>query len=247
MGGFVSVELLISGIRAGLAPMQALEIEKASIEQLPTQDKKEFWELWDLAIKVGSPISGALEMMQVSMEQRRKFLAELENLSSTPAATRQLLTWLPIIGLAVAQVIGLNPLSALGSTLGVLVFSFSIGLFVLGFVLSRRISNKLSASLPRTSLKPLKAAIKLQAGVPIGNIKLNHEVFKKALITGAPVAQILIQQYLHNQQLEFEKRRNLLARDSVKLLIPLGLTSLPAFVLITVFPLLISSFRMANI
>ena len=247
MGGFVSVELLISGIRAGLAPMQALEIEKASIEQLPTQDKKEFWELWDLAIKAGSPISSALEMMQVSMEQRRKFLAELENLSSTPAATRQLLTWLPIIGLAVAQVIGLNPLSALGSTLGVLVFSFSIGLFVLGFVLSRRISNKLSASLPRTSLKPLKSAIKLQAGVPIGNIKLNHEVFKKALITGAPVAQILIQQYLHNQQLEFEKKRNLLARDSVKLLIPLGLTSLPAFVLITVFPLLISSFRMANI
>jgi hypothetical protein len=177
------------------------------------------------------------------MEQRRKFLAELENISSTPAATRQLLTWLPIIGLAVAQVIGLDPFSALSSTLGILVFGFSVGLFVLGVVMSNRINKRLSASLPRSSLRPLKAAIKLQAGVPLGKIRLDQKVFKKALETGAPLANIFIQQYLHNQQVEFEKKRNLLARDSVKLLISLGLTSLPAFVLMTVFPLLISSFQ----
>ena len=243
----MSVDLLISGIRAGLSPMQALEIERRSIEQMPSDDRAEFWELWELALRVGSPISDALEMIQVSMEQRRKFLAELENISSTPAATRQLLTWLPIIGLAVAQVIGLDPFSALSSTLGILVFGFSIGLFVLGAVLSSRINKRLSASLPRTNLKPLKAAIKLQAGVPLGKIKLDQKVFKKALETGAPLANIFIQQYLHNQQVEFEKKRNLLARDSVKLLLPLGLTSLPAFVLITVFPLLISSFQMVTI
>lgn len=243
----MSVDLLISGIRAGLSPAQALEIERSSIEQLPTQDREEFWELWELAIKVGSPVSEALQIMQVSMEQRRRFLAELENLSSTPRATRELLTWLPIIGLAVAQVIGLNPLSALGSTLGVIVFCFSIGLFVLGAVLSRQISKRLSASMPRTSLKPLKSAIRLKAGVSLGELKIKQEVFRKALQAGAPLAEILIQQYLYNQQVEFEKKRNLLATDSVKLLIPLGLTSLPAFVLITVFPLLISSFQMATI
>lgn len=243
----MSVDLLISGIRAGLSPIEALDIQREAIQGLPKQDRKEFWELWELAIKVGSPITKALEMIQISIEQRRKFLAELENLSATPAATRQLLTWLPIIGLAVGQVIGLNPLSALNSTLGVLVFGFSIGLFLLGVFLSRRISKKLSASLPRTSLKPLKAAIRLKAGVDPGEIRLKDEIFKKALAVGAPVAEILIQQYLHNQQLEFEKKRNLLATDSIKLLIPLGLTSLPAFVLITVFPLVISSFQTATI
>jgi tight adherence protein B len=243
----VSVDLLISGIRAGLTPMQALEIERDSIEQMSSEDRAEFWELWELALRVGSPITDALEMIQVSMEQRRRFLAELENLSSTPAATRQLLTWLPIIGLAVAQVIGLDPFSALSSTLGLLVFCFSIGLFVLGAVLSSRINKRLSASLPRSSLKPLKAAIRLQAGVPLGKIKLDQKIFIAALEGGSPLAKILIQQFLHNQQAEFEKKRNLLAKDSVKLLLPLGLTSLPAFVLITVFPLLISSFQMAII
>ena len=243
----MSVDLLISGIAAGLTPQQALKIERASIDNLPKQDRKEFWELWNLAIKVGSPITQALKMAQVSSEQRRKFLAELEAISSTPAATRQLLTWLPIIGLSVAQVIGLNPLSALSSTLGQMVFAFAVGLFLLGIYLSRRIAKKLSASLPRTSLRPLKDALKLQAGVPLNELKTDNEIFKAAIATGAPVANILIQQYLHNQQAEFEKKRNLLAKDSVKLLLPLGLTSLPAFVLITVFPLLISSFRMANI
>ena len=243
----MSVELLISGIRAGLPPAEALEIERDSIDSLPVVDKKEFWELWELAISVGAPIGSALEMVQISIDQRRRFLAELENLSSTPAATRQLLTWLPIIGLAVAQVIGLNPLSALESTLGVIIFCFSITLFALGYFLSRRISKKLSAALPRTSLKPLKSALRLQAGIPLSKVKLDKGIFRKAVATGAPLARVLIQQYLHNQQLEFEKKRNLLARDSVKLLIPLGLTSLPAFILLTVFPLLISSFQMATI
>jgi len=50
-----------------------------------------------------------------------------------------------------------------------------------------------------------------------------------------------------NQQLEFEKKRKLLAKDSIKMLIPLGLTSLPAFILLSVFPLLISSFRLVNL
>lgn len=247
MGRSLSIDLLISGIRAGLSPTQALEIERASIDQLPAQDKKEFWELWELAIRAGSPVSEALQMMQVSMEQRRKFLAELENLSSTPKATRELLTWLPLIGLAVAQVIGLNPLSALSSTLGLIVICFSTGLIVLGFVLSRNISKSLSASMPRTSLKPLKSAIRLKAGVSLGELRLKQDVFRKALEAGAPLAEILVQQYLHNQQVEFEKKRDLLATGSIKLLIPLGLTSLPAFVLITVFPLLISSFQVAMI
>lgn len=239
------MDLLISGIRAGLTPAQALEIQRSSIDSMAADDKKEFWELWELAVSVGAPIGIALEMMQVSIEQRRRFLSELEHLSSTPAATRQLLTWLPLIGLAVAQVIGLNPLSALGSTLGVVIFCFSVGLFCAGFLLSRRISKKLSASLPRTSLRPLKTALKLQAGVSLSGVKLKGDVFKAAAASGAPLANVLTQQYLHHQQIEFEKKRNLLARDSVKLLLPLGLTSLPAFILLTVFPILISSFQMA--
>ncbi len=243
----MSVDLLIAGIAAGLTPQQALEIQKDSIDKLPKQDKKEFWELWNLATKVGSPITEALRMIQISMDQRRKFLAELEAISATPAATRQLLTWLPIIGLSVAQVIGLNPLSALSSTLGQMVFAFAIGLFLLGVYLSRRIAKKLTASLPRTSLRPLKDALKLRAGVPLSELKTDNEIFETAISTGAPAANILIQQYLHNQQIEFERKRSLLAKDSVKLLLPLGLTSLPAFVLVTVFPLIISSFRMTNI
>ena len=242
----MSINLLIASIRAGLTPSEALELERDSIEQLSDDDKKEFWELWELAHKVGAPISGALEMVQVSIEQRRKFLAELENISSAPAATRQLLTWLPIIGLAVAQVIGLNPLSALNTTLGVLVFGFALALFLTGVFLSRRISKRLSASLPRTSLRPLKSALELQSGLPVSKPKLKNKVFRNAVTSGAPIAQVLVQQYLHNQQVEFEKKRNLLARDSIKLLLPLGLTSLPAFILITVFPVLISSFQTAS-
>jgi len=243
----MSLTSLISGIRAGLTPAEVIAIEKPNIEKLSPQDQEDFWELWSTAVTAGAPIAEAIEMIQISIEHRRKFFSELEIISSAPAATRELLAWLPLIGLAVSQVIGLDPFSALDSTFGVIVFVFAFGLFATGMVLSKKIHDKLSAVAPRTDLSPLKAAIELKAGMPISKVNVKNKVLKKAIHAGAPVSQALVEQYLLNQQLEFEKKRKLLAKDSIKMLIPLGLTSLPAFILLSVFPLLISSFRLVNL
>ena len=243
----MSLTSLISGIRAGLTPAEVIEIERPNIEKLDQQDQQDFWELWNTAIKTGAPIGQAIEMIQISIEHRRKFFSELEIISSAPAATRELLAWLPLIGLAVSQVIGLNPFSALDSTFGVIVFVFAFVLFAAGMFLSKKIHDKLSAVAPRTDLAPLKAAIQLRAGTPMSKVNIKNKLLKKALQAGAPMAEVLVEQYLLNQQLEFDKKRRLLAKDSVKMLIPLGLTSLPAFILLSVFPLLISSLRLVNI
>lgn len=238
-----SAQLLGNLLSAGVPANRAWE--------LVPQKSAEVAAVWDFAVTVGAPIKIAMQQIALLEQSREKQQLELEQAIALPKATRSLMLWLPLFGLFLSQGFGLAPFSAFLNPLGIGTSLLAIGLLYLG--------NKKSKQLLLESETPIQVnfvllffALALQAGVGLSmakklvaqkvNLELTgiDEVFALAKQTGAPLADLLFTKAMQQQQESFTEAVKKARELSVKLLIPLGLTTLPAFLLLTVVPVLIS-------
>ncbi len=254
-------------ITAGLPATQAREICADAIAAMQSQDSKQFELVWKSASEFGGPIVAALNRVTDVLERQFKNQNEVDLAFAGPQATAKLVMWLPALALLLAQLVGMNPLSAiLSSLLGALSVSLGVGLMVAGRLWTKRL---LSRALPDP--KDPEAIdrgayldcvlIGLQAGLPLShareraeelfelvfenrpNVK-NFEVLETAAelsrTTGAALSQILSSEA---DSFRTEQRHEIATRISklgVQLMIPLGVAVLPAFVLLSIVPIAIS-------
>ncbi len=95
---------------------------------------------FDVAESSGAPLAYVLERYAVQLDSELDADAARETALAGPKATVTLLTWLPVFGLALGYLLGVNPLGALlGSPLGVGVLILGLILMVIARAWSKRL------------------------------------------------------------------------------------------------------------
>ena len=200
------------------------------------------------AIKLGSPLRRVLSQLDEIELQQQRALAELNQALAVPKATRALLSWLPAFALVASQLMGLSSLSALVHPVSVIAIALGFGLILLGRKLtgSMLIEPRLDQS-AIYSLQLFGVAIASGLGLSqtlrrypeIGSSAAVMELVNVSKNTGCSLSSLVqstIQSEITNSSAALMTE---LRELSVKLLIPLGLTTLPAFLLFTIPPIFI--------
>jgi tight adherence protein B len=95
---------------------------------------------WEASELTGAPLAVLLENYADHLQQELDAAAARRTALAGPRATSVLLTWLPLLGLGLGMLMGVDPLGMLlGTPSGWMVLAAGVGLLVLGRVWSRRL------------------------------------------------------------------------------------------------------------
>ncbi len=201
------------------------------------------------AASVGSPVVDAIERAIEVQLHRKSALADLEAEFAAPKATARLVAWLPIGFLALAQLMGLPILQAVGQSL---LAKVSISLGVLLLVLARMWSKRILKTAEPSQLDLTQSlelvAIAMHAGMgfnsalqkvgaPADTVALLAQERLLARSSGAPVAGLIEARADAIREKQTHADRIRIREASIKLMWPLGAAVLPALILMLVVPL----------
>lgn len=252
---------LIALISSGLPARQAQQTLQTQIDSLAPAEAKQFQLIWQLALRVGGPIVLALGRLAQVFDRAESNSREVALAFAAPQATARLVMWLPALALLLGQLVGLNPIgSIMQSLLAGLSVCLGVGLLVAGSWWSKRLLAKanLHHEDPGAFLDCI--VIGLHAGLPIDVAAKNSadslaefelsppgadsesalsSSIELSRSTGAAVTELLVSAADRlRENLRFESA-TLIAKLGVRLMIPLGVTVLPAFLLLSIVPIAI--------
>ena len=228
---------------------------------------------WSVATEMGAPLAPSLSQFAVGLRALADAQRETEVALAGPVATARLVLALPLVGVLLGLVLGFNTLGTLFTTApGLVCLVAGVGLLLAG----RRWNARLVASAqPRDAMPGLEfelLAIAVSGGASIerargvvesalrgrelslhraggSNSRQLGAVLELSQRAGVPAAALLraeADEARRDARAAAQKRA---AELAVRLMIPLGVCVLPAFMLLGVAPLLISviSMTVANL
>ena len=225
-------------VSSGVSVPQAIAITKVDAEpEFP---------LLQLAIQSGAALTPTALSLARHQESARAFQREVDQAQAVPRATRRLMLWLPLLGICLGEVMGFGPLGSLATTAGLASFLLAIALTYLGGTISQRMLNRAMDQQGLPAEQWIRLGILLSTGmglhqalIEVGYNQSGNELVELALSTGASITTLIAAQQ-QRELADYAAKRVTAAKElAVKLLIPLGLTTLPAFLILTVFPMLI--------
>jgi tight adherence protein B len=226
-------------VGSGLSVRAALE-ELAPLEPLD--------ELVELAIRIGAPLVPTLQVLERQQLHLERTRSELLQAQAIPRATRKLLLWLPVLTVGLSELMGLGTLNGLFKPLGLVSLALAIGLLWIG----SKISGRMLAKADFTEAHPARELIALQvcisAGLGLSQIKAvmpklysdrSENLVRLSQRTGAALGALIESEIELSNQDSLTEQLTKAKQLAVALLIPLSLTTLPAFLLLTIPPMLI--------
>lgn len=205
-------------------------------------------ELVQLALRLGAPLVPTLQVLERQQLHLDRTRSELLQAQAIPRATRKLLLWLPLVTVGLSELMGLGTLSGLLQPLGLVSLVLALGLLWLG----SKISGKMLAKADFTEAHPARELIALQvcvsAGLGLSQIRATiPKLFSKqsqGLIelsqrTGAALGALIASEIEMRNEQALSDQLTKAKQLAVALLVPLSLTTLPAFLLLTIPPMLI--------
>lgn len=245
---------LIALLRAGLSFHQSERAAK--ITELSAGAANSYRYLREIVLTSGGQPAQAMERVRQVIEESQAQLRRVELANASPRATVRLVLWLPVAALVIGQFTGMGSLQVLFRA-PLALASVLIG----GFLLA--IGSYWSSRLLRTArILPIDEAIyfdgiaiALSAGLPtdralelaVRNAGLSkelqielQEIVDLSKSTGAALGKLLIEKADSIRGEVNYKKTLALEKLSVRLMIPLGASVLPAFALIAVVPLAMS-------
>jgi tight adherence protein B len=243
-------------LRSGVDLEQATKI----IGGMPKDKNLRF--LITISQRFGAAISAELHNAAELYSERERAVNRLEVVCTGPKASTKLVIWLPLITLGLAQLAGIGVTQAL---LTKPILLFSIGLGVILLTLAKAVSaRQIQRAWPKQEsygffLQGL--ALALSSGLNINRaqnlvFEIYTEVYQAeplqdelnilseitALVehSGTRLSSLLLQQAQELQRTAFSLAEQKIERLQLKLLLPLGLLVLPAFVFIAIAPLTVS-------
>jgi tight adherence protein B len=233
----LSFEKFAALLAAGVSQQQAIEMSGV-------KNQSHFSTL-RLSIDAGSPAIDAARVLARVQTIENETRDEIEQAKQVPISTKKLMLWLPWFGLMLAELTGLGVFQALLSPVGLLLLGIAAGLSYLGHRISERMI-KAATEMSKPPQQPmLKLAIFVQTGIQLGealrlcDISKQSELIQFALQSGANL-KLLLQSQIESDMAAWRNRSLVSAKQlSVRLMLPLGLTTLPAFLLLTVAPILL--------
>ena len=224
-------------VGAGVPLQDALEV--LEVDQLDDP-------LIELALEVGAPLVPTLTFLDEQLANEAQTQLEVKQAQAIPMATRRLLLWLPAGTVLMSQLVGLETLQGLTKPLGLVAAGLAIALILLGAKLSSRMLGRLQP--PNSAARELLALqICLSSGMGLQQVrrqlpKLSERAENLIALSqqsGAGLSTLLISEVAAQNQMLISESLTQAKKLSVSLLIPLAATTLPAFLLLTIVPMII--------
>jgi tight adherence protein B len=143
----VAIDAPVSGAEAMRAIAAATRIG-ADVGQIVREPLlAETVHAWTLAHHHGLPLADVLDAVVRDLEQRAGFARQVQARMAGPRASAAILAALPIVGIALGEVMGAHPLHVLSSTTaGQVLLVVGVGLLCTGILWSARLTHQ--AALP---------------------------------------------------------------------------------------------------
>jgi tight adherence protein B len=200
-----------------------------------------------LAIEVGAPLVPTLKILEQQLTHSERAAAEIRQAQAVPQATRKLLLWLPAGTVLLSQVAGLETLQGLTEPIGLLALMAAAGLLYAGARITSRMLKRFEVE-PANAVKELIALkICLGAGMGLRDIRRRLGELSPAATklielserSGAALGSLIQSEIEALNEKTISDQLTLAKKLSVSLLIPLSATTLPAFLLLTIVPMVI--------
>jgi tight adherence protein B len=251
-----SARTLAHLLEAGIPANQAWQLSMPVIEKLPASESAELELVWGFATRIGAPLGEAMSQFHEFARDQARSQREREQAQAVPAATRKLLLGLPLASLGFAQLAGFDVIRGLSHPVGMASAVLAAGLLWLGARWSRSylalpdepraevltlilMQLALRSGIGVTAAKRLCLAELEKLGVA-AEFESAAEVVALSTETGAAVADLMLARATELREQAATRAITVAQKASVKLLLPLGLTALPAFLLLTLTPIFIS-------
>lgn len=258
-----AVILELAGLlKAGYSAKAARSELQESLAKMMPRRLAEFETLWSLALASGGSVAKAMENLSDSFASDEAHRREIELAFSGPRATAKLVGWLPVFGLGIAQLFGLNAIGVIFSKpIATVSVGLGVGLLFGGRFWAKSVLAKAQPVAGDPGLIFDAIRIGIDAGLPISaavnqsvqaaeqflgaspnenDLSQVERMAARNRDAGASLSTLLVsaaQVTRDAHQFENEKK---IAKLSVKLMVPLGLLTLPAFVCLAIAPIGIS-------
>jgi tight adherence protein B len=227
---------------------------------LPTaiRERGPAWEplaaAWSLAVTVGAPLADTLRAMAAALRETDETRDEVRIALAEPAATAWLMSWLPLVAVGLGYLLGFNPLGVLLSTpVGITCAVVGVLLMLGARAWTRRLVRGAQPEEGVPGLVPELMAVALAGGASLErartlvreNAGLSSDAETERLLdlsrnAGVPAAELLRAAAAMARHQTRVAGRLRAASLSSRLLLPLGVCVLPAFLALGVAPMLLS-------
>lgn len=252
------------GVPAAVAagdPARVAESIERAVQQLPALEAGAWRGLaaaWSVAAEVGAPLAGSLRDYAASMRDLAQVQRDVAVALAGPVATARVVMALPAVGLLFGAVLGFDTLRVLFATPGGWVcLAVGVLLVVTALWWNRRLvasAQPVDAS-PGIECELMAIAVSGGGSLDRAGVVVSGALGRFAIATegsrvravlelsrraGVPAAELL-----RSEADEARREARSLAQEkaaalSVRLMLPLGLCVLPAFMVLGVFPLVMS-------
>jgi tight adherence protein B len=236
----------------GVVLPQAIEAEAARAGGGPWRDVAA---AWDIAARVGAPLADCLRSVAAALRDAHEAQDDVRIALAEPAGTARLMTWLPLAGLLLGAALGFDVLGALFTQpVGMGCLGAGLGLLLAARAWTRGLVRAaqpppgtpgMHAELTAIALSggaSIERAQRLVAEAPGGPRPGEEETLAVLALSrdaGIPGVELLRATAAHERQSARTDGRLRAARLGARLLLPLGLCTLPAFLCLGVAPMLL--------
>ncbi|MFJ4038385.1 type II secretion system F family protein [Microbacterium sp. NPDC090007] len=214
--------------------------------------------VWTVAAETGAPLADTLRTVAASLRDAAEVAADVDVALAEPVATARLLGWMPLVGLPMGMAMGVDPARTLSEPAGAACVCGGVLLSITARAWTSRLSRTARRSLPTPGLRAELWAVALSSGASTDRAR--HLVSDAtadraqddsdvdgtvalAVRTGVPAAELLRGDAWIARHRARTVGRTAAARLSTRLLLPLGICTLPAFLLLAVVPIMLGLLR----
>lgn len=209
---------------------------------------------WQVATAVGAPLAESLRALSVALRDAQEAADDIRVALAEPAATARLMAWLPLVAVLLGVALGFDTFGTLiGSPIGIACLLLGAALILAAQRWNAGLVKRSRAGGGIPGLDAELLAIALSGGVSIDRARrLVHDatgsatdastdaVLDLSRSAGVPAVELLrASSTLARHRARVDGRLRA-ARLSTRLLLPLGVCTLPAFLLLGVAPMLLS-------
>nr|WP_205829362.1 type II secretion system F family protein [Microbacterium sp. B19(2022)] len=210
---------------------------------------------WEIATTVGAPLAEVLRIIAESLRDAASAADDVRIALAEPAGTARLLLWMPLAGLLLGFALGFDTIGVIvGNPLGAACVVAGLLLVLAARLWTRRLLRRAAPAPGTPGMRAELVAVALSGGASIdralrlvaessaggGTEESIRSVLELSRAAGVPAAELLRASAAQDRHAARVNGRLRAAKLSTRLLIPLGVCTLPAFLLLGVAPMLLS-------
>ncbi|GAT73915.1 Flp pilus assembly protein TadB [Microbacterium sp. HM58-2] len=239
---------VVDRLERGVPLLEAIEQEGGAWSDLAAA--------WEVATTVGAPLAEVLRMIAETLRDAASAADDVRIALAEPAGTARLLLWMPFAGLLLGVALGFDTVGVIfGHPIGAACVVAGLLLMLAARAWTRRLLDRARPAPGTPGMQAELVAVALSGGASVaralrlvaespasrhGGEERIRTVLDLSQAAGVPAGELLRAAAAQDRHAARIDGRLRAAKLSTRLLIPLGVCTLPAFLLLGVAPMLLS-------